>query len=61
MRRLRLSKQCVMSEVKAFFLDQNRYIYYNVMYVYVHRGTGYPWPEEGLRSRTPEEFTDVNK
>lgn len=25
MRRLRLSKQCVMSEVKAFFLDQNRY------------------------------------
>lgn len=25
MRRLRLSKQCVMSEVKAFFLDQNRH------------------------------------
>lgn len=26
MRRLRLSKQCVMSEVKAFFSDQNRCI-----------------------------------
>lgn len=46
MYRLRLSKQCVISEVKAFFSDQNRCIH---MYLYTLWGeTGYPWPVEGL-------------